>query len=358
MHLRTALCLLLPTATLPAQTAVTPAGRTSLEGSSYTHFPLGRHDARFQFLYGDLPAGMVLNGHAYRRDAIGMRGQVEGFVADLEVTLSLSANTPLTASTIFANNVGVAPVAVLPRTTLSFPPTHRPALDPSPTFDLIVPYQVPFVMPTGSATLCLDTTMYGNASAAGANRNLSIYLDAHELHNNGTNEQPGFRTGPGGCPAPGRSTASFANLSLWNLVSASQIDVSIRNGVADDGTLLAHAFVSLGTAVVHWPWHNRPTCVQQSSTEIWFALPGNMTASGSYDGSLTGLPTLPPGYRLWCQAGSVHLGSAALSFADLSGVVTPPPAVAPLPAVRIAASNNRLAGIGAISNSVPITQFF
>ena len=300
----------------------------------------------------------MLNGHAYRRDANGMTGQIGGFVADLEVTLSQAPHAPQQASSFFANNQGPAPTTVLPRSTLSFPPTDRPTLDPAPTFDFIVPYHVPYVLPAGPNSLCVDMVMHGNASALGSNRNLSIYLDAHELHTNGTTEQPGFRTGSGGCPAPGSNSPSFANLALWHLGNASQVDVSIRRGIADDGSGLARAFLCLGTSAVQWPWPLRPSCLQQSSTELWMALPGPMSPTGRYDQSVTGLPPLPPGYRLWCQAGSIHLGSAALAFADLSSLTTPPAAPATLPAVRIAASSNRLAVQGTISNSVPVTLFF
>ena len=358
MHPSAALCLLACTASAVGQTAISPASRSTLEGSSYSHFPLGRHDARFQFLYADVPGARILNGHAYRRDATSMTGRIEGFVAELEVTLSVAPHEPGAASPWFANNEGQNPTIVLPRSTLAFPQTDRPALDPAASFDFIVPYHVPYVLPVGPSTLCLDVVMHGNASPLGSNRNLSVFLDAHELQTNGTTEQPGFRTGPGGCPAPGSNAPSYANLALWHLGGAGQLDVSIRRGIADDGSARARAFLCLGTAPVQWPWPPRPGCLQQSSTEVWFPLPGPMTTNGRYDQSVTGLPPLPPGYRLWCQAGSIHLGSGALAFADLSSLTTPPAAAETLPAARVAASSNRLAVQGTISHSVPVTLFF
>src|SRR5687768_17611604 len=68
--------------------AVSPSDRTSLEGCSFTHFPLGRANARMQTLHADVPGGTVLHGHAYRRDAVTVRGQVDAFSCDLEVTVS------------------------------------------------------------------------------------------------------------------------------------------------------------------------------------------------------------------------------------------------------------------------------
>jgi hypothetical protein len=340
-----------------AQTAVSPADRTQLEGSSFTHFPLGRPDARFQFLHADLPPGMVVHGHAFRRDAGQVRGLVDGFAADLQVTLSVSANTPATASSTFANNVGTGATVVLPRTVVVFPSTDRPALDPSPTFDLVVPYQLPFVLPAQPATLCVDTVMFGNSSAAGVDRNLSIYLDAHELQTNGTQEQPGFRMGSG-CAATGATTLATATMSLWHLGSTLRLDVAARDGARDDGSGLVHSFLGLGIATVGVPWPFRPQCVMQSSTEHWFALPGTNDATGDLDGSIAGLPVLPAGFRLYLQVGSIKLGTTDLTLSDLTTLVTPPAAAAQLPAVRIAASTSRTATTGAVSTAVPVTQFF
>ena len=79
--------------------AVSPAARAALEGSSSTSYPLGRADARLQQLHADLPPTLTaISGHAYRRDAISTRGQVDAFTVDMEVTLSMSPRTPSTAS--------------------------------------------------------------------------------------------------------------------------------------------------------------------------------------------------------------------------------------------------------------------
>ena len=343
-------------APLLAQTAVSPADRAGNEGSSFTHFPLGRPNARFQFLHADLPPLMTLHGHAYRRDAETIHGRVDPFAADLQVTLSLSPNAPARASATFASNQGAAATVVLPRSVVSFVATDRPALDPSPSFDLIVPYQLPFVLPATPATLCVDMTMFGNTSAAGIDRNLSIYLDAHDWVN-GRNEQPGFRLGSG-CPAPGATAAMFATLSLFQLGGSTEFDVAARNGVADDGSLQTRTFLCLGTGQQNQPWPGRPGCALLTTTDVWFAMPGNNSATGSYDGVLGGLPVLPPGWRLWCQTGSVHLGTGALAFGDLSTMVTPPPAPTVSPAARVAASSDRTALTGTVAQSVPVTLFY
>ncbi len=352
---RTALVLVALGACLPAQT-VSPSDRAALEGSSFTHFPLGRAQARMQTLHADIPGGTVITGHAYRRDAATVRGLVDAFAVDLEVTLSVSTNLPMQASTTFANNVGPAPVHVLPRTVVAFPATLRPRLDPSPTFELLVPYQTPFVMPPQGGTLCVDVRVYGNSSTLGNNVNLSVYLDAHENYGDGRAEQAGFRTFHG-CPAPGATANSYASMTYWRLPAGARLDVSIRDGVPDDGSGLARAFVTVGHGLDGSPWPLRPDCPFWSTSEIWFALPGPMNSMGNYDGALAGLPHLPPGYRLWCQAGSVHLGSVAMAFTDAVTFVTPPAGPLPIPTVRIANSTNGAAATGTVSYAVPVMAF-
>ena len=108
---------------LCAQTVVSPQDRLNLEGSSFTHFPLGRASIRMQTLHQDLPPGATLNGHAYRADATTLRSRVDVFAVDMEVTVSMAARTPATASTTFATNAGASPVVVLPRTTLTRSPS-------------------------------------------------------------------------------------------------------------------------------------------------------------------------------------------------------------------------------------------
>jgi hypothetical protein len=337
--------------------AVSPSDRSTLEGSSFTHFPLGRANARMQTLHRDLPGGTLLSGHAYRRDAITVRGQVDGFASDLQVTLSLSPNLPTQASTTFANNVGSNPVVVLPRTIVTFPATQRPALDPAPTFELAIPYQLPFLVPGSGGTVCVDVEVFGNSTATSTNTNLSVFLDAHEHWSDGRSEQAGFRTLQG-CAAPGETDPSYATGSLWRLSSGARFDVSIRDGVPDNGSGTTRGFLMLGTSVAGTPWPTRPDCPFWSSAELWFALPGSGSSAGSYDSSLVGLPTLPPGYRLWCQAGSIDLTSASLAFTDALTLVTPGPGTLPIPAARIVNSTSQAASTGTVSYVVPVMAFF
>lgn len=347
----------LAAAILPAQVAaVSPSDRQSLEGSSFTHFPLGRADARMQTLHRDVPGGTLITGHAYRRDAITVRGLVDGLQCDLEVSVSMSPNLPTQASTTFANNVGPNPVVVLPRTIVTFPSTQRPTLDPAATFELAIPYTTPFVVPAGGGTVCVDVTIFGNSTPAGPNQNVSVYLDAHENYTNGNAEQPGFRTFQG-CPAPGSTTNCTSSMTLWRLATGTRFDVSIRDGVPDTGNGLTRPFLMLGTGLDGSPWPLSPNCPFWSSTELWFALPGAMNAQGDYDGTLTGLPHLPSGYRLWCQAGSIDLGTVGMAFSDAVTMVTPPAGPLPIPVSRVINSTNHTAATGTVSNAVPVIAF-
>lgn len=341
-----------------AAQAVSPADREGLEGSSYTHYPLGRHDARVQTLHDDIPGGTLITGHAYRRDAIGVRGTVPGLQSDLQVTLSMSPRTAAQASSTFALNVGSNPVVTVPRTILTFPATDRPALDPAGFWELFVPYAVPFVVPPAGGTVCVDVEIFGNVTANGPDQNASLYLDAHQQYTDGRAVQPGFRTGAG-CPAPGSTDDCYANLDLWRLASGTtEIDLSIRDGVADPGSQTTRAFLTMGNSIDGTPWPLRPDCPFWSSSEVWFAMPGTMTSTGSYDGVLRNLPLLPPGYRIWCQAGSIDLATVDMAFSDALTLITPPLGMLPMPVRRVANGSNRTASSGSVSNSVPVMAFF
>lgn len=346
-----------PSLRAQAPAAVSPADRHDLEGSSYTHYPLGRHDARVQTLHDDVPGGTLITGHAYRRDAIGVRGTIAGLSCDMQVTLSMSPNTAASASGTFANNVGTGPVVVLPRTFVNFPGTDRPTLDPAPSFELYVPYQTPFLVPAGGGTLCVDVEMFGNTTANGPNQNVSLYLDAHEQFTDGSAVQPGFRTGTG-CPAPGNSADSYANLEFWRLGGSSEMDVSIRNGVADSGAGTTGAWLAIGNSLASSAWPTRTDCTFWTSAEILTLLPGTMGTNGRYDDVLPGLPLLPPGYRVWCQVGSFDWATVEMAFSDASTFVTPPSGSLPVPAARIANGSNRSATSGTVSLSVPVMAFF
>jgi hypothetical protein len=346
----------LTTASSAQVVAVSPADRGGLEGSSFTHFPIGRASARMQTLHTDLPGGTLLSGHAYRRDATQVRGVVDGFACDLQVTLSMSPNLPTQASTTFANNVGSNPVVVLPRTFIAFPATNRPPLDPAATFDLVIPYQVPFLVPPGGGTLCVDVEVFGNQSAAGADRNLSLYLDAHENYGDGRAEQPGFRTGAG-CKAPGQGSDCYASLTLWRRATGIDLDLSLRNGVPDGGAATSLVVLTTGLAVDGTPIPWRPDCPFWSSAEVWSVLPGACNTSGDYDGTLAGLPLLPPGLRLWFQAGSIDVVTGALAASDATTLVVPPAGPLPIPACRIVNSTSLSAAAGTVSYAVPVMAF-
>ena len=86
---------------------VSPAAQAIYEGSSSTSYPLGRANARVQQLHADLgTASRTITGHAYRRDATSLRGQLAAYQVEMTVTMSMSPRTPEQASTTFAENAG------------------------------------------------------------------------------------------------------------------------------------------------------------------------------------------------------------------------------------------------------------
>ena len=342
----------------PCQQFVSPVERAALEGSSYTHYPLGRASARMQTLHDDVAAGTWIAAHGYRRDAIGTRGAVPGLTCELQVTLSMSPNRAADASPSFAANVGAAPVVVLPRQTLSLPPTNRPSLDPASTFELVVPYLHPFQVPAGGGTLCVDVEVFGNATHNGPDQNVSVYLDAHQQFADGRSRQRGFRLSQG-CAAPNSALACYANLDWWSLPSGTaELDVAIRNGVPSSSGAMTRGFLLLGHQWTARTWPSRPECPLHSSAELWFALPGTTNTSGSYDGTIANLPALPSGLRLWCQAGTIDLSSVAMTFSDAVTLVTPPLGRLPTPCVRIANGLDVAAPTGTVSASVPVMAFY
>ncbi len=352
-----ALLLALATAT-PAQNAVSPSDRSALEGNSFSHYPLGRASARVQTLHDDIPGGTVISAHGYRRDAVGVRGAVAGLSCELQVTLSVAPHAADGASNTFSANVGASPVVVLPRQVVTLPATDRPALDPAATFELVLPYAQPFTMPASGGTLCVDVEVFGNLTPNGADRNVSVYLDAQQQYADGSSRQRGYRTLLG-CPAPGSAASCYATIDLWRLASGTtELDIAVRNGVADPGAGSARAFLTLGNALQTVPWPLRSECPFHSSAELWFALPGAMTTTGRYDGTLANLPLLPPGMRLWCQAGSVDLSSLAMSFSDAVTLVTPPFGQLPRPCARVANGDDVSSPTGSVSRSVPVMAFF
>ncbi|MFM1872265.1 MAG: hypothetical protein RL398_1687, partial [Planctomycetota bacterium] len=339
-----------------AQQPVSPADRTDLEGSSYTHYPLGRASCRMQTLHGDLPGGTVLTGHAYRRDAIGVRGRIDGLAVEVQVTASVSNALPGGASTTFANNRGSNPVVVLPRTWVALPATDRPSLDPAPAFELVLPWTTPFTMPPQGGTLCLEVEVFGNQGTLGTNRNVSLYLDAHELYTDGRCEQPGFRFGQG-CAAPGSSRDCYANLSLWHRGTHMNLDVALRDAIPDRGNGLARAFVALGLGLGSSAFPTAPQCTLFSSAELVLPLAAAVSSTGSCDDTFVGMPVLPPGFRLWAQAGAIDLGNGNLTLGDVSGIATPPPGLTPVPCARVVDANNVTGTTGTLSLAVPVIRF-
>ena len=347
-------CVATIATTTRAQGALhSPTDRAVFEGSSSTHYPLGRAAMRLQTLHADLPGGAVLQGIAYRRDAVNLRGIIDAFQADLEVRVSMSPRTPTTASATFAANEGPAPTTVLPRTVVQFPAVDRPLLDPALAAEYAIPWAVPFVVPTGGGCVCLDVVVRGNSTAAGPNRNFSVWLDAHELRTDGWSEAPGFRFGSG-CAAPGSTAPSTMSASLWLGPTGSRVDTTMRNGLPDDGTgrVLVALAIGLANPLVALP--GGAGCTLFTSGEWWQLLPGTTGPAGEHAASVA-LPALPPGYRLWMQQASLAPG--ALTLSDGNTLQTPPPALPAPTAVRIAHASDPSSATGTVSFAVPVVRF-
>lgn len=341
--------------------AVSPASRADLEGDGSTTYPLGRHDMRLQQLHADLPPSLTtLLGHAYRRDAIATRGTVTAFSTDLEVRLSIAATTPDAPSRDFAQNRGTGEVVVLPRTTISFPATSRPGTAPAPSFDLIVPYAVPFARPAG-AVVCLETVVYGNSTASGNDRNFTPYIDAHALSRSGATSQPGFRYGTG-CAAQGRTTPHSAVFRLErDGGGALELTIDSRDGArstAAGAPALVTLLVGLSEDNRPWPGAASGGCTLLTQIHAHIPLPGTADVNGDWNGALPGLANLPIGLQFHAQTVSGNLATGDLTFSDGSVLTVPGVEPTPIAVSRIAAGSDHTATRGTTSFSVPVTSFF
>ncbi len=342
-------------ASTSAQAPISPADRAGLEGSSSTSYPLGRASMRLQQLIGDLPArSSTLQGHAYRRDAITVRGVVAGFRAQVSVLASISPRTPDTASATFADNHGAQVHSALTSTWLSFPATDRPPVEPAASFELRVPWAAP--MPwAGNGVLCLETVVHGNDVGGQTNRNFTSYQDAHELALT-TSRQPGFRFGDG-CAFPGVTAKAYASFDLARTTTGIHVEVAVRNGAPTDGNGQGFNVLMLGPGVTPWAWPPRPECtvfVPPVATDML----GVSDSRGQLDVTLANYGTLPPGRILYGQVLSLHPVSGLGALTDVSRLTAPGSLPSRIQHARIANADDASALTGTVSFAVPVTELF
>jgi len=345
---------LAPAVLAQTPTAVSPYDRDRLEGSSSTVYPLGRAHARVQHLVADLPAQpMTWHGHAYRRDAITVRGIVGAFRSQLSVLASLSPRTPSTASSTFADNAGT-PQTLLGQTWVSLPQTDRPPSDPAPLFELRIPWSTPYTF-AGAGVLCLETVVHGNDVGGTPDRNFSVYIDAHDLSRT-SSRQPGFRFGAG-CPAQGSTATSYAALELVRTTTSLDLEVSVRGGVPTTGSSSALAVLMLGATLTNWTWPARPECTIYVAPLTGQVL-GSTDAAGSLDATLRAVGGAPVGQTLLAQVLCLDSATASASLSDATRLTMAAPPVSQLMHARIANGDDANALTGTVSYSVPVVQLF
>ena len=340
---------------LASQVTVSPADRVTLEGSSSTSYPLGRASMRLQQLLADLPTRVLtLQGHAYRRDAVTVRGTVAAFRAQISVLASVSPRTPDTASSTFAANHGTQIHTALASTWISFPQTDRPPVDPASTFELRIPWAAP--MPwSGNGVLCLETVVHGNDVGGQLNRNFTSYQDAHELTTN-SSRQPGFRFGDG-CAFPTTTAKAYASFELVRTGAGIDLEASIRNGAPTDTNGPSLNVLMLGLAAAPWAWPLRTECTVYVPP-IASDLLGQSDVRGQLDVVRTNFGDMPPGRVVFAQVLSLQPSTALGALTDASRLTSPGVVPATIPHVRIANADDALALTGTVSASVPVTEIF
>jgi hypothetical protein len=340
---------------VPAQTTsvVSPADRGTLEGSTSTSYPVGRHDSRFQQLFDDIGKARTIAEHSYRRDALSTRGTIAAFRTSLAIKMSVAAVVAEKANKAFASNVGTSPTTVLPKTWVSFPKTTKPGTVPA-KFELRVPYKTPYAW-KGKGTLCVDMTIDSNVLATGTNKTFSASLDAQELFASGRNLQPGYRFGKG-CNAPGRTTAAAATFELRHLGKRLDLFIAAKNGLPNSAAQPTRSVLLVGATATKFPWPFGTGCNVYTAMPIVVALAGNNSSTGGWRGVLpVGTPPRP-GFEMVGQILSFGSASGPVVLSDASRLIAPP-AGKGVVSSRIVSASDRTKATGTVSFSVPITEF-
>jgi hypothetical protein len=321
---------------------VSPADRDLLEGNASTIYPLGRAGARVQQLHGDVPGPRLLLGHAYRRDAVSRRDLVEGFQSEVEVLVSTTGLTPVQMLPLFASNHGPSPQTVLLRRWVSFPATSRPPVDPSPAWQLVIPYLAPYSY-AGAGSLCVDVLVFGNVVGARRNLNFTPEIDAHEAFPDRRNVQPGVPYGAG-----------CATFDLTLIQRGDRIDLQLA---LRDALPLARSWLLVGRrpALVRWPGTD---CWLLTSGDAVAPMPGPTDERGAWSMTSGGLPALAPGLVLYGQMLSHAAASGVVATSDGARVTVPPLGPPLHPAMRLGNGGDPLALSGNLSASVAVVRFF
>ncbi|MCA8954914.1 MAG: hypothetical protein KDC87_02510, partial [Planctomycetes bacterium] len=330
---------------LPAQSIVSPADRATLEGSSSTSYPLGRHDARHQQLHADLGAARTLRGHAYRRDALGGRGDIAAFKIWAEVQLSTTQLLPEKIDRTFSANVGGSPTTVLPKVWLDLPKTSAPTSIPG-TFAYRIPYATTYAW-GGSGTLCVDMTMHGNDTASGKNVNFVPSLDAQTLYASGRNLQPGYPFGQG-CTAGGKSVAANAVFEVRHLGARLDLDIDSRNGVSSTTAAAAQSVLLLGPGTTNppqIPWPPASGCTLYGNPTSVVFLKGANTQTGAWAGTIDIGLAAPPLFEMIGQILSNAPVTGEVVLSDASRLLCPPAGKGVVSA-RVISASDRTAATG------------
>ena len=346
-----AIIALLPA--LSAQSTIFPPDRDQLEGSSSTSYPLGRHDSRYQQIYAGSPTSLVLNGHSYRRDALGRRGQVDSFRCLMEISLSASPNDPAGASSTFADNVGPNPVTVLPQGWITFATTDLPPQPPA-SFEFTIPYAFPYVWPS-SSDLCVDISIEDNELSTGTGKNFSPAIDAQALFASSRNVQPGYDFGIG-CPAFGSSKAASVEFEVRNTGPGFELFIDSRDGVPSLPGLPAQSYLLLSWNRIAAPWPIGTTCTLYGDPVIVHLLPGDNGPTGDWRGSVAaGNPN--PYFEAIGQIATRNTVTGELVFSQGSRLIAPPPGLG-ITTSRVANGSDHSALTGTVSFVIPVTRFF
>jgi hypothetical protein len=142
---------------------VVPAAMAQAFGGSNNIIPFTASPMKYQqvFLGADLPVPFRMAGLSLRQDESGAGHRV---IVDLEIHVGFTTRTPQTIGATFADNFDAgAPVAVVPRTQVTFPDTPLPPTHPSDFF-FTIPWDTTFDwVPAAGRNFLVQVTIWGNS---------------------------------------------------------------------------------------------------------------------------------------------------------------------------------------------------
>ncbi|MEZ5963989.1 MAG: hypothetical protein R3F56_09115 [Planctomycetota bacterium] len=338
------LSLLLAAASLPAQTYNTaPDGFATVEGNSNNTIPFWAQSGTYQQVHdaADLtnvfgPVA-VINSINLRKDGL-VSSTVAGRAADFEFTLGVTTVSAITATGVFATNLGSAPQVVLPYTNINLPALANASV-PNP-IGWTFPFTVPFTYTPSSGNLCWEMRFTNATVNTNAAMDAVSRLNAETLSNVGA-----------GCIATGQTSAAAIGLRSLSMTTGAWRNRLDRAAVSAPAVQL----VGVGQTTIPLPGF----CSNLEALPL-VTVAGGTDATGQWDntitfGSLLGVATLDIVAQFaWIDGGLAN----GLGLSDASLIRLPANSIRNVSRIYNAPSNGGLGNETALTGSLGVRYGF